>query len=146
MPSDTLYTPQQKARCVAWYAATQSQAQVQINFRREYGRNAQVPSSSGILNWYNKFLETGTMSRKKKDSNAFRAGWSPTALQARSPPMAQRAIPWSVGWETWFSTSPDANCVAGKFARSHSLRFLLVTVWPASPIFINEILVWIFTC
>lgn len=69
MPSDTLYTPQQKARCVAWYAATQSQAQVQINFRREYGRNAQVPSSSGILNWYNKFLETGTLNRKKKDSN-----------------------------------------------------------------------------
>jgi hypothetical protein len=69
MPSDKLYTPQQKAKCVLWYASSGSPKEVQVSFRRECGRNAQAPGGEEIVRWYTKFLETGSVLRKKKQGN-----------------------------------------------------------------------------
>jgi hypothetical protein len=69
LPSDKLYTPEQKARCVIWYIETQSPTQVGINFRREWGRNSQAPSDRAVKRWYQKFLNTGSVLRKKKEGN-----------------------------------------------------------------------------
>jgi len=71
MPSDKLYTPQQKANCVLWYHESKSPKDVGVKFRREYGRNAKTPSPSGIIGWYQKFKATGTVLRKKKQGTKY---------------------------------------------------------------------------
>jgi hypothetical protein len=67
MPSDKLFTPQQKAKCVLWYHETKSPKDIGVKFRREWGRNAKVPSGKGIRTWYDKFISTGTVLRKKME-------------------------------------------------------------------------------
>jgi hypothetical protein len=67
MPSDQLFTPEQKAKCVLWYHETKSPVEIGVKFRREWGRNAKAPSGKGIRTWYEKFIKTGTVLRKKTE-------------------------------------------------------------------------------
>jgi hypothetical protein len=73
MPSDKLYTPEQKARCVIWYIETgHSPKQVQINYRSDkigWGRHVVAPSSGTIVKWYQRFETTASLTRKKKEGN-----------------------------------------------------------------------------
>lgn len=58
-----MLTDQEKARCLMWFAETKSLTQVCRNFRREYNR--QPPSRSNILQWVNKFTNSGSVKKGK---------------------------------------------------------------------------------
>jgi transposase len=60
------FTPNQKALCVLWYAQTSSQVSVQRQYRAHYGRLTKTPSRQNIINWYKKFLNGGSVHRKKR--------------------------------------------------------------------------------
>lgn len=64
------YSVQQRARCVLWYAKSESITEVQRKFRATYGKHSQGPNTSSIRKWHAKFLETGSVldSTRKKES------------------------------------------------------------------------------
>ena len=55
-------TPQERAKCVVWYAETKSPIAVQRNFRRDFQRDP--PDVQTIKAWYDKFLATGSVNRQ----------------------------------------------------------------------------------
>jgi hypothetical protein len=67
-------TEKQRAQCVVWYARSESFADVQRKFRTLFGRNAVAPSRQNIHNWFQKFLETGCVNRKKRSNHRFVRG------------------------------------------------------------------------
>ena len=68
MPSDNLYSLERKARCVLWYNETKSPKSVENRFITRWGRNVQVPSGKAMRRWFTKFIETGTVDRKKREN------------------------------------------------------------------------------
>jgi hypothetical protein len=64
-------TESQRAHCVVWYAKSSSFADVQRKFRTLFGRNAVAPSRQNIRNWFQKFLKTGSVNRKKRSNVNF---------------------------------------------------------------------------
>ncbi|GBL97025.1 hypothetical protein AVEN_254079-1 [Araneus ventricosus] len=58
-----MWTPQEKAQCVAWFIETKSDTKVQRNFRNQYGR--EPPSRPTIPAWYMSFMETGSVLHKQ---------------------------------------------------------------------------------
>ena len=60
------YSNEQKAWTVIWYGISGSSKTVQIEFRKKFGRNAMTPNRSSIHRWWNKFVETNDLNKKKK--------------------------------------------------------------------------------
>jgi hypothetical protein len=60
------FTPNQKARCVLWYSQARSQVSVQRHYRAYFGQFAKTPSRQNIIIWYKKFLNAGSVNRKKR--------------------------------------------------------------------------------
>ncbi|GBN69876.1 hypothetical protein AVEN_120708-1, partial [Araneus ventricosus] len=58
-----MWTPQEKAQCVAWLIEPKSNTQVQQNFRTQYGWER--PSRPTYRNWYTSFIETGSVLHKQ---------------------------------------------------------------------------------
>ncbi|GFY14282.1 hypothetical protein TNCV_3614701 [Trichonephila clavipes] len=52
-----------KVQCVAWFIETKSVTQTQRNYRTTYGESP--PPRSSILEWYHKFMTTGSVEHKK---------------------------------------------------------------------------------
>jgi len=59
-----MVTDQEKAKCVSWFMETKSLTQVCRNFRTVYNRHP--PSRSNILQWVNKFFNTGSVKKSKR--------------------------------------------------------------------------------
>ncbi len=66
------FTVQQMAQCVIWYAAEKSPTVVQRKFRAEFLHHCngrmRVPDRKSIKEWYAKFLQSGSVSRKKRNN------------------------------------------------------------------------------
>jgi len=60
------YSIEQKVWTVIFYARHGSPKKVQSEYRKKFGRNAKAPSNRMIAVWWEKFQETGSVSRKKR--------------------------------------------------------------------------------
>ena len=56
------YTIEQKVWTVIWYGIHGSPGQVQIEYRKKFGRHARTPSNQLIYNWWDKMFATGSVS------------------------------------------------------------------------------------
>ena len=48
---EKMWTPSQKAECIIWYHEDRKPKNVQIKFRKKYGRNAKSPDPKSIKLW-----------------------------------------------------------------------------------------------
>uniref|UniRef100_T1J0S9 DUF4817 domain-containing protein n=1 Tax=Strigamia maritima TaxID=126957 RepID=T1J0S9_STRMM len=57
-------TMHEMVQCVLWFSETKSVTMVQRNYRQQYAR--QPPCKQTIQQWFQKFLETGSMKHRKR--------------------------------------------------------------------------------
>jgi hypothetical protein len=65
------FTDSKRAQCVLWFANSRSVSHVKRKFRATFGRHSNVPSGAAIRKWFAKFLETGSIKRKKRSNVNF---------------------------------------------------------------------------
>ena len=62
---EKMWTPSQKAECILWYHEDRKPKNVQIKFRKKYGKNAKSRDPKSIKLWSEQFKDTGSCLRKK---------------------------------------------------------------------------------
>lgn len=60
------YSVEQKCWSAVWFGMSGSPTAVQREYRRKFGRHAQLPNDKTIRRSWEKFLETGSLNKKPK--------------------------------------------------------------------------------
>jgi hypothetical protein len=67
-----LFSAQEKAHCVVWYASEKCLSSVLRMFRAQFYSHSDgkksVPDKKSIKRWYSQFIATGTVLRKKRNN------------------------------------------------------------------------------
>ena len=71
------YSGEQKCWSVIWYGMSGSPTAVQREYPKKFGLHAQLPDRKSIRNWWDKFFETTSLTKKPKT----RTKWVRTELK-----------------------------------------------------------------